>query len=317
MRCLKCGKECGNENFCSNCGAPLIKEPGNAAPVNVENSNYQPYGNTTPNQNFAAQTSYVPNNHFDQQKNSKNPCGILALILGLVGLFFSCIGFFGLLLDIIAIILGIIGSIKNYKKGTSIAGIVCGIIGVFMFILTIIGTYVNYNTDENSIENTQIISETESVSETESQSADVSSEIESTEKEQETTANSDSQDSEKEFKKSCQKFNYKKIARNPDDYVGQNFKVTVQVYSIFEGGLSSQAYMKAFTDDGSDTYWDHMIYIFDDQDEDSDSYLNVLEDDIITVYGTFEGTEDTTNILNGEKSKDIALHMKYAKLIKE
>ena len=36
--------------------------------------------------------------------------------------------------------------------------------------------------------------------------------------------------------------------------------------------------MKAFTDDGSDTYWDHMIYIFDDQDEDSDSYLNVLEE---------------------------------------
>lgn len=25
MRCLKCGKECGDENFCSHCGAPLVK----------------------------------------------------------------------------------------------------------------------------------------------------------------------------------------------------------------------------------------------------------------------------------------------------
>ena len=75
--------------------------------------------------------------------------------------------------------------------------------------------------------------------------------------------------------------------------------------------------MKAFTDDGSGTYWDHMIYIFDDQDEDSADYLHVLEDDVITVYGTFEGMEDTRNYLNDETSQDVALHMKYAKLIKE
>ena len=124
-------------------------------------------------------------------------------------------------------------------------------------------------------------------------------------------------DLEKEFKKSCQKFNYKKIARNPDDYIGQNFKVTVQIYSISEGGLFTQAYMKAYTDDGSGTYFDNMIYIFDDQDKNSDSYVHVLEDDVITVYGTFEGMEDSTNFLNGDKSKDIALHMKYVKLIME
>ena len=46
-------------------------------------------------------------------------------------------------------------------------------------------------------------------------------------------------------------------------------------------------------------------------------YVHVLEDDTITVYGTFEGMEDSTNFLNGEKSKGIALHVKYAKLVEE
>ena len=41
-------------------------------------------------------------------------------------------------------------------------------------------------------------------------------------------------DLKQEFMESCLEFNYKKIARNPDDYVGQNFKVTVHVFSISE-----------------------------------------------------------------------------------
>lgn len=85
----------------------------------------------------------------------------------------------------------------------------------------------------------------------------------------------------------------------------------------FIDSMFSDAYMKAYTDDGSGYYFDKMIYVFDEQDENSKYYVNVLENDIITVYGTFEGMEDTTNMLNGEKSKDVALHMKYAKLISE
>ena len=60
-----------------------------------------------------------------------------------------------------------------------------------------------------------------------------------------------------------------------------------------------------------------MLYIFDDQDENSSYYVNDLEDDAITVYGTFEGMVESKNALNGEKSDDIALHMKYAELISE
>ncbi len=60
-----------------------------------------------------------------------------------------------------------------------------------------------------------------------------------------------------------------------------------------------------------------MIYLFDEQDKNSEEYVRMLEDDIVTVYGTFEGTVESENYLNGEKSQDIALHVKYAELISE
>ncbi len=316
MRCLKCGKECGEENFCSHCGAPLIKEiptqESNTTTENMQNESYNaPYENV--NHESTSNSTYNYANFNQQPPTSKSNIGIFAFILGLAGLFFSCLSSFGLILDIAAIICGIIGVTKKNKQVCAIAGIVCGIVGILFFSVSLSGD----STDSNSevIENTPTIVSTEPLSTEETDAStkkdvkkDQSKENKNTEK---------NTDSEKDFKKSCQKFNYKKIARNPDDYIGQNFKVTVQIYSISEGGLFTQAYMKAYTDDGSGTYFDNMIYIFDDQDESSDSYVHVLEDDVITVYGTFEGMEDSTNFLNGEKSKDIALHMKYAKLVKE
>ncbi len=318
MRCLKCGKECGNENFCSNCGTPLVRSTrANEQKISPQNTdggyNYKPYENRNP--------QAVPNGTYGNYTNPNPPqkvitsnIGIFAFILGLAGLFFSCVTSVGLILDIGAITCGIVGLTKKSKQVYDVTGIICGCIGLFLFFVSLFGGLSDPNTE--MIEGTQVVVSTESGSDVSTEKTDTEDKQVEAEKDTETPKN-EAKDSEKEFKKSCQKFNYKKIARNPDDYVGQNFKVTVQVYSISEGGLFTQAYMKAYTDDGSGTYFDNMIYIFDDQDEDSDSYVHVLEDDVITVYGTFEGMEDSTNFLNGEKSKDIALHMKYAKLIKE
>lgn len=44
-------------------------------------------------------------------------------------------------------------------------------------------------------------------------------------------------------------------------------------------------------------------------------YLNLLEDDIITVYGTFDGLEKQTSALLGTKSEYPAIKMKYVELI--
>lgn len=121
-----------------------------------------------------------------------------------------------------------------------------------------------------------------------------------------------------EFADSCEDLEYKKIMRSPDDFVGKNFKVTVQIFSSSEKSLFRDAYYKAYLDDdGNGVYFDKMIFLFDEQDENSEEYVHILDDDIVTVYGTFEGTVESTNFLNGEKSQEIALHVKYAELISE
>lgn len=334
MRCLKCGKECGDENFCSHCGAPLVKNETMQKQKN-DNSNYTkepvyiPYENVTSQSN----TNYNYMASGQQPKKSKSNIGIYALILGIAGLIFSCVSSFGILLDIAGIVVGIVGIVQKNKKGCATAGIICGIIGLFIFMITISGDSADTNSE--AIENTQPIVSTESAPSTEkpadSQREEKKKAADSQKKEKKkkaadsqkgkekkkTAEKKETENSEEKFKKSCQKFDYKKIARNPDEYMGQNFKVTVQIYSVSEGSLFTEAYMKAYTDDGSGTYFDNMIYLFDEQDKDSKSYVNILEDDVVTIYGTFEGMEDSTNFLNGEKSKDIALHIKYAKLIKE
>lgn len=317
MRCLKCGKECTEtENFCSHCGAPLIKaapsqrQCDSASNMPTE-SYYNPYVNETTTQAQSPANGYAESKAHFQEPKHNSKLGTYALILGIVGILLSCITALGLLLDMAAIIVGIVSLVtESWKKEKAIASIICGIIGIVLFMYSLSLDSDPSNVVQNS---PQASIATEMTTESAPENTEAASEASSSETESEEPK----EDSRKEFIKSFQKFNYKKIARNPEDYIGQHFKVTVQIYSISDGGLFSDGYMKAFTDDGSGTYWDHMIYIFDDQDEDSADYLHVLEDDVITVYGTFEGMEDTRNYLNDETSQDVALHMKYAKLIKE
>ena len=299
MICQKCGKEL-NENFqvCPYCGSPIQQD------VNIQQNTSYNYGNQQMPQ--SGSYSYGNQANYAQQPKKKNTIGILSLILGIAGLLLSCV-IVGIVPAIAAVVLGIIGIVKNNGKGQSIAGIVCGIIGILIFLFALI---ISGTTDTGSVADAQ--KQTEAAEKQQKESSD----SKYSESEKKDTKKSEEQ-MQKEFIDSCQEFDYKKIARNPDDYIGQNFKVTVQIYSKSEGGLFTESYMKAYTDDGSGTYFDKMIYVFDEQDENSKYYVNVLENDIITVYGTFDGMEDTTNMLNGEKSKDVALHMKYAKLISE
>lgn len=323
MICQKCGKELDDEfQVCPYCGSPIQKDVNNQ-----QNTSYN-YGNQQMPQ--SGSYSYGNQANYAQQPKKKNTIGILSLILGIAGMLLSCV-IVGIVPAIAAVVLGIIGISKNNGKGQSIAGIVCGVIGtiIFVIMMSVVGS-----TDTGSVADTQL--QTEIIAESQKESQSQSDDNKPTETKDKDEPKEDTEQSEsveqkpadvpaektekqirKEFIDSCQKFDYKKIARNPDDYIGQNFKVTVQIFSKSEGGLFTQSYMKAYTDDGSGTYFDKMIYVFDEQDENSKYYVNVLENDIITVYGTFDGMEETKNMLNGEKSKDVALHMKYAKLVSE
>ena len=218
MRCLKCGKECGNENFCSHCGAPLVKNETMQEQKN-DNSNstkepvYNPYENVTSQSN----TNYNYMASGQQPKKSKSNIGIYALILGIAGLIFSCVSSFGILLDVAGIAVGIVGIVQKNKKGCATAGIICGIIGLFIFMITISGDSADTNSE--AIENTQPIVSTESAPSTEkpadSQREEKKKAADSQKgKEKKKTAEKkETENSEEKFKKSCQKFDYKKIAR--------------------------------------------------------------------------------------------------------
>ena len=321
MKCKNCGKELNDDfQLCPYCGSAV----NSAYSQQTEQKNASTAGNMY---NYGTQqqtTQYQPNSQ-NQKKNGV--IGVLALVFGIIGMLSSC-AVVGILPAIIGIIFGIIGIATKNRKGMSIAGLACGCIGVFIFVIAFSLMGDSDSSNSSSVEeSTQIVSEIESEKEIDTkEDSKKDSKQESTEKKDDKEDKKEStkpkkEKSEKairkEFIDSCEELNYKKIARNPDDYIGKNFKVNVQIFSVSEETWLTDSYMKAYTADEDGYYFDKMIYIFDEQDENSSYYGNVLEDDIITVYGTFEGMEDTKNYLNGETSKDIALHMKYAKLISE
>lgn len=125
--------------------------------------------------------------------------------------------------------------------------------------------------------------------------------------------------SEDDFKSSCQAFNYKTIARNPDDYIGQNFVADVKIFQTANGRWYSDydVYYKAYTNDEYDLWLGDFLYIIDCQDKSSDSYLKVLDDDIVRVYGTFNGMTESKNSLSGTTNDEVSLDMYYCELISE
>lgn len=310
MICQKCGKQLNDDfNLCPYCGYRVRQEANMYIDKSQEDQQVGTYNYV--NQQIPQNSPYNSGNHAPNanvQKNNK-AIGILALIFGIIGLLLSCI-YIGIIPAFIAIILGIIGITKKSGKVPSIAGLICGII----CILIIASLFGDDTTDNGNTSNTQ--SQSEVAKDVQSESTTEKEIIESDPEEEISTGKSEEQLRE-EFIDSCEEFNYKKIARNPDDYVGQNFKVNVKIFSISEKSWIKSAYMKAYTADEDGHYFDNMIYIFDEQDENSEYYVKVLKDDIITVYGTFEEMVESKNMINGETSKEIALHMKYTELISD
>ena len=115
MFCNKCGSEIpADSKFCVKCGTKAET--------------------TQPVQQYV-QTKTAGAS--DNSKQAKNSDGIAAIVFGILGLV-GCMGF-GIIFDIIAIILGIRGKKKAAEvgvgEGASIAGLILGIIGALIFII--------------------------------------------------------------------------------------------------------------------------------------------------------------------------------------
>ena len=69
--------------------------------------------------------------------NDKKGFSIAALVLGIIALVLCCIWYVSIPCGIIALILGIIG-LKSSKRGMSIAGFITGVIGMILSIVLVI-----------------------------------------------------------------------------------------------------------------------------------------------------------------------------------
>ena len=86
----------------------------------------------------------------EPEKESK-VFGIISLVCGILGLLCSCCGWFGILLTVAAVVLGIISLKKENAKGMAIAGIVCGGIGLLIAIIVIVMVGALSSVDPDSI----------------------------------------------------------------------------------------------------------------------------------------------------------------------
>ncbi|KKK44663.1 hypothetical protein LCGC14_1100730 [marine sediment metagenome] len=118
--CINCGQEIQESyNACPNCGK-VLKEV--IAPQPTPQSYPQPQA---PIQVHPYQRSY--------SNRGGNTYGIVALILGLVGLVGGIYNF-GIVLGIAAVAMGGIGLNRDDNNGMAIAGLILGILDIVLFV---------------------------------------------------------------------------------------------------------------------------------------------------------------------------------------
>lgn len=111
----------------------------------------------------------------------------------------------------------------------------------------------------------------------------------------------------------CKQYKYKQLKRNPDNYLGKKIKISCKVQQVLVDG--DTRYYNVATNNEYDTYLGDNMVICDTRDNPDE--LKILEDDVITVYGEFEGLENETSALLGTESEYPKINMEYVKLISE
>lgn len=119
--------------------------------------------------------------------------------------------------------------------------------------------------------------------------------------------------SRKEYIKKCKEYDYKKVLRNPDKYIGKKVKVRLKVSQVHEESiLNASKYYFAYSNDEYDMWLGNEYAIMDMRDKEKPK---ILEDDIIEVYGEIAEPEQTKSLIMAS-NEVFSINMKYAKLIK-
>lgn len=260
------------------------------------------------------------NQNFAPKK--QNGLGIAGMVMGIVSMVLACIVIGGLV-GLVGLIISIVGICeKDKEKGMATAGIILNALGIIFTIIFVAVSWSNSDT-ENTLSAVQT-SETEVLEEYSRESSQDFAQI-PTETPNESPTVDENQSSESaeitfdEIKNIAQELNYKDIMRNPENYSGQYFCVTVKIFTVETGSFFSgydRAY-KAYTNDEYDMWMGDMIYLLDNRDTNSADYLKILEDDIVTVYGRFDDLVETKNYLNNTTGEEMSLQILYAELVSE
>lgn len=163
---------------------------------------------------------------------------------------------------------------------------------IVFLVIIVLGSFGS-NGDDNNDNVTQSVSDTEETTN------------EPTEKETEAVTEAptdppteDPAKVEKEFKDSCETIDFESLARNPEKYKGSNFKLTGQVIQVQEGWLDQVDLRINITKEEfeyiDDVLWTDTIYATVEIPDNAD---NILEDDVITFWGTCDGEYTYESVL--------------------
>jgi len=110
------------------------------------------------------------------------------------------------------------------------------------------------------------------------------------------------------FISSCQTYTFEQMSRNPDNFKGSNVKVTGEVIQALYGTNTVDLRVNITKKGTYSTYYTDTIYVTYTPSEGEDK---ILEDDIITIYGTSQGDYSYTSTIGSP----VTLPLIFAKYI--
>lgn len=102
---------------------------------------------------------------------------------------------------------------------------------------------------------------------------------------------------EQNFKASCNTYTFEQMARNPDNFKGTNVKLTGEVIQALYGTNSVDLRVNITKKGNYSTYYTDTIYVTYKTAPGEDK---ILEDDIITIYGTSMGDYSYTSTMGAK-----------------
>ena len=256
------------------------------------------------------------NNNFNRKPKKNASLGTVGMILGIVSLVLSCliigglVGIAGFIISIVAI------SNKEMPRGKAVAGIVLNIMALWLAGGVLLITVLSPEESKTDKNNVAVIESTKNP--VESKDKDNSDDKQKgANKPKNTPKPTKKPKTKKEIKndyiRSCKEYGYKKVLRNPDNYIGKKVKIKVKISSVHEKGfLTPTKYYFAYSK-GDYGWYGNEYGIFDKRDAENPK---LLEDDIIEVYGEIAEPEETSSLIVNSQEL-FCIDMKYVKLISE